>query len=136
MVIRDGADEGEERALPAAGDHARVGLLATDRRSGESWLRRLRLVGIALPVGFIIALQALRPVVFDRYWPAAGDLIVSLLTAAAALAFGVVMFAFIGRGHRHVLRRNGELAAVNDVLLAMSREEAAEHTAERIRDHA
>lgn len=133
MVMRNGAEEGEDPVLPRSGRRSRAGLLATDRGADENWLRRLRLVGIALPVGFIVVLQALRPAVFDRYWPVTGDLIVSVLTALAALAFGIMMFAVIGRGHRQVLRRNGELAAVNDVLLTISRGQEEQHTAERIR---
>ena len=92
-----------------------------DRASShEAWLRRLRIAGIALPVAFIVCLQLVREPLVDQWWPRSGDVLLSLLTALAAVGFGVVMFAIIGRGHREVVRRNRELAAVNDLLVLMA----------------
>ncbi|WP_050347533.1 sensor histidine kinase [Arsenicicoccus sp. oral taxon 190] len=66
-----------------------------DRTAGPGDLRQLRLVGVGLPALFIVLVQLLRPVVFDRYWPRDGDTIVSVLTALAAIAFGLMMFRLI-----------------------------------------
>lgn len=92
--------------------------------NSEAWLRRLTIVGVVLPVAFIVCLQLVREPLFDRWWPQAGDVLVSLLTALAAVGFGVVMFAIIGRGHRQMVRRNRELAAMNDLLVLMAGDSA------------
>lgn len=112
---------------PSQSDEPTPGGVAGRERSGrengtapEAWLRRLTIAGIVLPVAFIVGLQLLRAHVVDPWWPHSGDVFVSLLTALAAVAFGVVMFAIIGRGHRQVVRRNQELAVINDLLLLMA----------------
>lgn len=94
--------------------------------TSDAWLRRLTWAGVVLPVAFIVCLQLVREPLFDRWWPNAGDVLVSLLTALAAVAFGVIMFAIIGRGHREVVRRNRELAAVNDLLVLMAGDSAGD----------
>lgn len=80
----------------------------------EAWLRRLAVVGVALPVAFIVGLQLMRPHVFHRFWPERSVQIIDLLTVLAALAFGLTMFWWIDRGHRLVLTRNRELSAASE----------------------
>lgn len=112
---------------PAAVDSGAPGsaAVATD----QAWLRHLRVVGIAVPVLFLVALQVVRPVV-DRVWPGHGILALGVLGVLGAMAFGVAMFVAIGRGHRAVLEQNRQLASANAVgeavhglLLRVSRRE-------------
>ena len=82
-------------------------------------LRRLRLIGIALPVLFIVALELIRLPVVHRLWPHRGHLILGVLTVLAATVFGVTMFFFIDRAYRLILRQNHQLAVVNAVSTAV-----------------
>lgn len=84
------------------------------------WLRRLRWVGMALPVLSIIALQLLRPVLHDLLGARVADQLVAVLSIVGALCFGVVMFGFIERGHQLVLRRE-------DLLLRTRHQADLEH---------
>lgn len=65
--------------------------------SSAAGLRRLRVIAAVAPVVFIVGLQVLRPVLFDRLWPVAGDAVVSGLTAAAAVFFGLVVLSVVDR---------------------------------------
>lgn len=86
-------------------------------------LRRLRLVGVVLPALAIIALQASRPLLAGWWGERVADVGISVLTAAAAVVFGVTMFALIERGHRKITAQNEELSAVNSLLTAIARHE-------------
>ena len=130
--------EHAEQPSPAAGSAGSAGAAVSESfgsrfrlwwqggATSDAWLRRLTWAGVVLPVAFIVCLQLVREPLFDRWWPNSGDVLVSLLTAAAAMGFGVVMFAIIGRGHREVVRRNRELAAVNDLLVLMAGDSAGD----------
>lgn len=91
-----------------------------------SGLQPLRVAGVLLPVGFVVALQVLRPTVVDARWPLHGDLVVSAVTVVATVVFGLVMFDLIGRAHAAALRQNRELAAVNRVLTETSQQDDPE----------
>lgn len=69
------------------------------------WLRRLRLLGVAAPVAFIVALQLIRPGLVDARWPEHGDEVIAALTALATIVFGWLMFELIGRSHRLVIEQ-------------------------------
>ncbi|WP_068425745.1 sensor histidine kinase [Piscicoccus intestinalis] len=101
----------------------------------ESRLRRLQFAGLALPVLFVVLLQVMRPVLVQDVWPQHGRLAVSLLTHAGVLAFGLGMYLLVSRGYRLALRRNRELSAISDVLLAISRDDDRSATSARILAH-
>lgn len=94
-------------------------------RTSRTWLQRLRLAGVVLPVVFVVALQLLRPVLIDVRWPHQqhGDLVVTAVTVLATVLFGIVMFGLIERAHAVVLRQNRELSAVNRVLVQVSQQD-------------
>ncbi len=102
----------------------------------ESRLRRLQFAGLAVPVLFVVFLQVMRPVLVQEVWPQHGRLVVSLLTHAGVLAFGLGMYLLVSRGYRLALRRNRELSAISDVLLAISRDDDRDATTARILTHA
>ena len=89
------------------------------RNHDDAWLRRLRIAGIVLPVAFIVALQALRPLVSSSPLPEPGEGFLDALTAVAAIVFGLVMFRRIDVGHRTVMHRNRELAIRDAVATAV-----------------
>lgn len=84
------------------------------------WLRRLRWVGVALPVLSIIALQLTRPFLIGTLGTGTADQLVAVLSIGGALWFGVVMFGYIERGHRLVLQRE-------DMLLRVRHQADVEH---------
>lgn len=96
---------------------------AVPARLSRSWLQPLRIIGVVLPVLFVVALQVLRPTVVDVRWPANGDLVVTMVTVVATVFFGVVMFDLIERAHAATLRQNRELSAVNRVLVEISQQD-------------
>lgn len=93
----------------------------------RAWLRRLAVIGAALPVLFVVALLLVVPSV-ARLWPERGHLSLAVLTGLCTAGYGVVMFALVDRGHRIALRRNEELTAVNEVLLRIAQERSCDAT--------
>jgi two-component system nitrate/nitrite sensor histidine kinase NarX len=95
---------------------------ATGERWAYQWVdSRLKVLSIFLPVGFIVALE------FIRYRLGGGDdyadhLVFVLVTIVSILTFGLVMFRFIDRAQRQVVRQNRELAATNSVSSAVQGE--------------
>lgn len=82
-------------------------------------LRRLRLVGVVAPIVFIAAFEAFRVAVIDAALdPPASNIAAAALGVVAALVFGLVIFFHIDRAQREVVRRNRDLAIVNDVAAA------------------
>ena len=91
--------------------------------TGERWAyhwvdSRLKVLSIFLPVGFIIALELIRYRLGTRddYWD---HLVFVVVTIVSILAFGLLMFRFIDRAQRQVVRQNRELAATNSVSSAV-----------------
>jgi signal transduction histidine kinase len=83
---------------------------------GAHALRRLRIIGIVLPVAFIVALELCRFTgTGHRLFGANDDLILAAFTVGSVVVFASVMFYLIDRVHRVVLRQNRQLAAVNTV---------------------
>ncbi|MEP7193036.1 MAG: GAF domain-containing sensor histidine kinase [Actinomycetota bacterium] len=91
----------------------------TVERWAYQWVdNRLKVLSIFLPVGFIIALEVI------RYRLGSGDdyldhLVFVAVTIVSILAFGALMFRFIDRAQRQVVRQNRELAATNSVSSAV-----------------
>lgn len=79
-------------------------------------LRRLRWTGTLLPVACIAALSLFRPVlaVSDRHL-----LVLDVLLAVLAVAFGLTIFSLVERARRLLVHRHHELAAVNAVATAV-----------------
>ncbi|MDO5736537.1 MAG: sensor histidine kinase [Propionibacteriaceae bacterium] len=100
-----------------------------------TWLRRLRLVGIVLPVSAIIALQILRPFVADAAGEGLADLIIGISSVAAVVAFGITMFALLGRGYRLIESQRLELAGTNAILTDVASHEPLPAVLARIRAH-
>lgn len=88
---------------------------ATTYRGDEDWLKRLRIVGLVVPLTFVLIVQAVNVLVIRPRWDSVGDWTVAAFTAAAAIAFGVTMFHVIQQGHRILLNQNRELGALNVV---------------------
>src|SRR5450759_4996350 len=92
-------------------------------RTGERWAygwvdRRLKVMSVLLPVCFILALELVHYRIEARdqhlnvYWDGYHAVFVGI-TVASILVFGLVMFRFIDRAQRQVVRQNHELAATN-----------------------
>ena len=99
--------------------------------------RHLKVIGVVLPVAFIIVLEAVRFVVDGSL--AAGEsmwsgyrLVFVAVTVGAILAFALVMFQLIDRAQSALESQNRELAATN----AVSRSIQGEAGVERIIDAA
>jgi two-component system nitrate/nitrite sensor histidine kinase NarX len=95
-------------------------------RPSERWAyewvdRRLKVMSVLLPVGFIFALELVRLKLGggDDYLD---HVIFFLVTVVSIAAFGMVMFRFIDRAQRQVVRQNRELAATNALSSAVQGE--------------
>lgn len=105
---------------------------AADRdRPGAGYLRRLKVVGVVLPVLFILALELIRFSVIEKgfadYSP---HIVLAVTTVVGVIAFSFVMFHFIGRAQTETAqvvsdlrRRQREGHAFYDVLLRISNQE-------------
>ena len=77
------------------------------RNHDDAWLRRLRIAGIVLPVAFIVALQALRPLVSSSPLPEPGE---GFLDALTALEGGLTGLISLDNDERRRLTRMGQPA--------------------------
>lgn len=98
------------------------------------WLRRLRVVGVLLPVVAILALQVARPSIAEVAGEHQADLVTGILSTVAALLFGLAMFALIERGHRVIARQHRELGELNGVLTELARQQPLPRVLERTRN--
>jgi signal transduction histidine kinase len=90
-----------------------------DDLGGLRDLRRLRLVGVVAPVIFLVAFEAFRVGVIDAALePPTSNIAAVTLGIGAALAFGLLIFFHLDRAQREIVRRNRDLATVNDVAAA------------------
>ena len=101
-------------------------------RAAERWAykwvdRRLKVMSVLLPVCFILALEFVhyrveaRDLRLDGFWDGYRPVFIGV-TVASILVFGLVMFRFIDRAQRQVVRQNRELAAMNAVSSAVQGE--------------
>ena len=91
--------------------------------SGWTNVHRLKWVGVILPVAFIGTLELIRfTVVETDTTRQAGHIALAATTILAVVAFAILMFCFIERAQRQVIRQNRELAAVNAVSTAVQGE--------------
>ncbi len=83
-------------------------------------LRRLRLIGILLPIAFLLAIELARRTVVEAEKPLEwGHLLLSAIEMIAVVGFSTVMFDLVERTQREKERRNRELAATNAVSTAL-----------------
>jgi len=100
----------------------------TDERWAYRWVdRRLKVISVLLPVGFILALELVHyqaeagePRV-PGYWGFYRPISVSF-TVVCIVAFALVMFRFIDRAQQQVERQNRELTATNAMSSAIQSE--------------
>src|ERR1044072_1279680 len=78
--------------------------------------RRLKAVGVILPVAFVVLLDFVRG---DRVLSAGTRSTYLAVTVLCIAGFAVAMFHFIDRAQREGLRQNRELAALNAVSSAL-----------------
>jgi two-component system nitrate/nitrite sensor histidine kinase NarX len=101
-------------------------------RASERWAykwvdTRLKIMSVLLPVGFIFALEFVHYRLertlgsTDGFWSGYRPLFIGVTVAAIAV-FGMVMFRFIDRAQRQVVRQNRELAATNALSSAVQGE--------------
>jgi len=79
-------------------------------------------MSVLLPVGFIIALEFARVTLGGQGFEDGFHLLSVSITVVCIIAFGLVMFRFIDRAQRQVVRQNRELAATNAVTNAVQGE--------------
>ncbi len=95
---------------------------------GSKDLRRLKWIGVGLPIVFVVAIELFRFIIVENDpLHRAEHVAISTITALAVVAFAVIMFYLIERAQRHIVRQNRELAAVNAVSTAVQGEMAVEH---------
>lgn len=100
--------------------HPMIHRAATLDRDGPSDFYKLKLMGIALPAGFVIAIEVCRLVFVERgLTTSLGHLVLGLVMLVSVAGFGTAMFWYIDRAHRLVVRQNRELSAVNAVAVAI-----------------
>jgi signal transduction histidine kinase len=97
-------------------------------RWAYQWVdRRLKVLSVLLPVGFILALEFVHYKLqgedprFAGFWGGYRPLFV-VITLLSIVAFGLVMFRFIDRAQQQVVRQNRELAATNALSSAVQGE--------------
>jgi signal transduction histidine kinase len=79
-------------------------------------LRRLKVIIVVLPIAFVLTLEfALFTLVGEGLLSHTVRVICVGVTVVSIVAFGLVMFQFIDRAQRQVLRQNRALAATNGV---------------------
>jgi signal transduction histidine kinase len=94
-----------------------------DDLGGTRDLRRLKAIGVGVPIVFLAAFEAFRLFVIEAAFPGPeSNLVALLLGVAAALAFGLVIFFHIERAQRNIVARNRDLAIVNAVSTAIQGE--------------
>jgi signal transduction histidine kinase len=86
---------------------------------GVADIRRLKIIGIVLPVAFILASGFIEQVVIERLHPDPGQLTLELVVVGCVFLFGFVMFFLIERAHRVILRQNQAMVAANAVFAAI-----------------
>ncbi len=86
-------------------------------------LGRLKILAVAAPIAFVVFGELVRfHFVAADPTQQAENIALAALLVIAVLAFAAVMFTFIERAQRAVLRQNRELAAVNSVSTAVQGE--------------
>jgi nitrate/nitrite-specific signal transduction histidine kinase len=95
---------------------------------GFAYLHRLKVIGVFAPIVGIVVLEALR-IVFEAVVQGEGlghsaseQIIPAVVTVAGVVVFALIIFSFIERVQRELVRQNRELVAVNAVSTAVQGE--------------
>jgi two-component system nitrate/nitrite sensor histidine kinase NarX len=97
------------------------------RRRDLGDLRQLRWLGVGLPIGLLVAIEAFRYLlVEDSPIHRAEHVAIAAVTAIGIVAFALVMFRLIERAERQIVRQNRELTAINAVSTAVQGELAVD----------
>jgi signal transduction histidine kinase len=116
----------QDRASAEAEDSASP--MVTIRKHRQPWvsLRALKVVGVVLPIAFVVILEVIRFTLVERDLASednpgelAGHAVLALVTIVCVVAFASAMFFFIDRAQAQVLRQNRQLAAVNAISTAV-----------------
>jgi len=114
---------GSESVYTASSEHTHSPPPRAVERWAYEWVdNRLKVMSVLLPVGFIIALEFARFMLNGRVFQGSLHLLFVAITVVCIIAFGLVMFRFIDRAQRQVVRQNRELAATNAVTNAVQGE--------------
>lgn len=91
--------------------------------AGVSALRRLKAVGVVLPILFIVMLEVVRSgILHESGVGSTGHILLTAVVVVAVVVFAFLMFHFIERAQQHVIRQNRELVAMNAVSTAVQGE--------------
>ena len=138
--MTDGPSRGAEPPLPVAAGrrHDAVNGAASAtvkearlergslRSARPTWagqdVRRLRLIGVVLPIVFILSLEAFRLFVVEGGTHSVGHFVLAILTIFGVVAFALAMFRAIEDTQRRIVRQNRELTAINAVSTAIQGE--------------
>jgi signal transduction histidine kinase len=85
-------------------------------------VRRLRWLGVILPIAFILSLEAFRYFIVESATPSAGHFLLASLTIGGVVVFASEMFQAIETTQRQLIRQNRELTAINAVSTAVQGE--------------
>ncbi|HET9654141.1 MAG TPA: GAF domain-containing sensor histidine kinase [Kineosporiaceae bacterium] len=101
-------------------------------------LHALKVVGVVLPITFVLVLEVIRFVVVEGDMTTennpgemGGHVVLALFTIICVVAFASAMFFFIDRTQAQVLRQNRQLSAVNAVSTAVRDDLSVERIIDR-----
>jgi len=82
-------------------------------------LRRLRWIGVVLPIAFVWLFELVRFNVLDTAYGPDAHVVAALLMAGAVIVFALAMTFFLGRAQRQLVRQNTDLTATHAVSTAV-----------------
>lgn len=98
---------------------------------GNRWnLQRLRWVGVAIPLAALLVAETLRYLIPGNREAAAVHILWGAAAGSGIVVFAVLMFWWIGRSEREIVRQNRELGAVNAVSRAVQDQESSQDAIE------
>ncbi len=98
-------------------------------------LNRLKFIGIAAPAVAAVVLELIRPIVIGPISPGK-RLLLDLVVVLAIVAFGLVIFRFIGDMQKRLTRQNEELLALHSAGIDVASDLALDGVLNRVVEHA
>jgi nitrate/nitrite-specific signal transduction histidine kinase len=93
-------------------------------------LQRLRWVGVAIPLAALLVAETLRYLIPGNGEAAAVHVLWGAAAGSGIVIFALLMFWWIGRSEREIVRQNRELGAVNAVSKAVQDQESSQDAIE------